>query len=68
MEPQPHNFGIYRDRLYTSAEAAEILHLHVDTVYRIPPSRLRRTKVGPRGGRTKILGADLIHYLVGKAA
>ena len=60
--------GINPDRLYSTAEAATLLRLHPDTVYRIPAGSLRRTKIGPRRGRTVILGSDLLAYLRGKAA
>lgn len=49
--------------LYDTAGVAKILGLHPDTVYRIPRALLRRTPVGPRGGRTKIMGSDLLLYL-----
>jgi len=62
-----HNIQIHQERLYTTKEVAEILGLHTDTVYRIPSALLRRTRIGPRGGRTKVLGADLLRYL-GRAA
>lgn len=55
--------AINPDRLYTTPQAAKILGLHPDTVYRIPRSLLRRTRVGPRRGRTKIRGSDLLAYL-----
>lgn len=60
--------GIDIERLYTTAEAALILDLHPDTVYRIPEAALRRTRVGPRYGRTRIAGQDLLDYLQRKAA
>ena len=49
--------------LYATADVARILGLHPDTVYRIPRAVLRRTPVGPRGGRIKIMGSDLLLYL-----
>ena len=49
--------------LYATADVAKILGLHPDTVYRIPRAVLRRTPVGPRGGRIKIMGSDLLLYL-----
>lgn len=60
--------GVHPDRLYTTNEVAEMLGLHPDTVYRIPRALLRRTAVGPHGGRTKIRGRDLLDYLDGKGA
>lgn len=60
--------NINPDRLYETPDVAELLGLHPDTVYRIPPSLLRRTRVGPKRGRTKIKGQDLLDYLNGKAA
>lgn len=60
--------NINPNRLYETSAVADLLGLHPDTVYRIPPSQLRRTRVGPRRGRTKILGQDLLDYLNGKAA
>ena len=59
---------IHPDRLYTTEQVAEYLDLHRDTVYRIPRSLLRRTAVGPKGGRTKIMGRDLLAYLRGEKA
>ena len=56
------------DRLYTVPEVAAILALHPNTVYTIPEQLLRRTRVGPRRGRTKVRGRDLLAYLDGKAA
>lgn len=68
MQTLPGLGSIHPDRLYKSAEVAEILHLHPDTVYRIPAAHLRRTRVGPNRGRTMVLGAHLIEYIVGKVA
>lgn len=56
------------DRLYTVPQVAEILDLHPNTVYSIPEQLLRRTRVGPRRGRTKVRGRDLLAYLDGRAA
>ena len=53
--------------LYDTPDVARILGLHPDTVYRIPRELLRRTPVGPRGGRTKILGSDLLKYIRGES-
>lgn len=60
--------SVHPDRLYTTNEVAQMLGLHPDTVYRIPRSLLRRTAVGPAGGRTKIRGRDLLNYVDGKDA
>lgn len=57
---------IHGDHLYRVPEAAKILGLHVDTVYRIPSKQLTKTRVGPRGGRTRIRGAHLLRYINGK--
>ena len=57
------NTPIQPDRLYTTEEAAPILGLARDTVYRIPRAQLPRVRVGPKGGGTRILGADLLEYM-----
>jgi excisionase family DNA binding protein len=59
---------IHPERLYTTSEVARVLGLHPDTVYRISSALLRRTRIGPKGGRTRVRGADLIRYLEGRAA
>ncbi len=51
------------DKLYRIPTVARILGCHPDTAYRIPASRLRRTKVGPRRGLTRVRGRDLLDYL-----
>ncbi len=51
------------NRLYTMAEVARILRMVLDTAYRIPESQLTRTRVGPRGGLTLVMGSDLLRYL-----
>lgn len=55
--------GVHPDRLYSTVQAAQALELHPDTVYKIPRALLPRTPVGPRGGRTKIRGRDLLAYV-----
>lgn len=56
--------GIHPDRLYTAKEAAAFLGLCETTVYRMGASGvLKRTGVGPRRGRTKYLGRDILQYL-----
>ena len=54
---------IHPQALYDTPEVAEVLGLHPKTVYGIPERLLPRTRVGPRRGRVKIKGADLLRYL-----
>lgn len=63
-EPGPIN----PDRLYRVPEAARIMDLHPKTVYAIPESLLKRTRVGPRRGSVRIRGRDIESYLEGKVA
>lgn len=55
--------AVHPARLYSMAEVAKIVGIHPDTAYRIPRTLLKRTPIGPRGGRTKVLGRDLLAYL-----
>lgn len=62
------NPSIHPDVLYSAPQVASFLGLHPDSVYRIPRSLLERTPVGPRGGRTKFWGRDVLKYLNHRAA
>ena len=52
-------------RLYTVAEAADILGLDRATMYEIPEAELPRCNVGPARGATRWMGADLLAYARG---
>lgn len=52
-------------RLYTAAEAADILGLDRATMYEIPDAELPRCNVGPARGATRWMGADLLAYARG---
>ena len=54
-------------RLYTVAEAADILGLDRATMYEIPEAELPRCNVGPARGATRWMGADLLAYARGAA-
>lgn len=49
-------------RLYDARETAEYFGIHRDTLYKIPDKHLPRSRVGPRRGRTKFKGADILAY------
>jgi hypothetical protein len=52
-------------RLYTAAEAADVLGLDRATMYEIPEAELPRCNVGPARGATRWMGADLLAYARG---
>lgn len=54
---------IIPDRLYTTAEVAELIDVHLKTAYAIPEKLLRRTRVGPKLGKVRVRGRDLLAYL-----
>lgn len=60
---------IHPEALYTAKDVAALLApeggkpLHVDTVYRIPEALLKKTRVGPRRGRTLYFGRHVLAYL-----
>lgn len=49
-------------RLYDAKVVAEYLGIHRDTLYKIPDRHLPRSRVGPRRGRTKFKGQDVLAY------
>ena len=51
------------ERLYPAADVAEYLGIKRDTLYLIPESRLRKVRVGPKGGRVRYRGRDVLQYL-----
>jgi hypothetical protein len=51
------------ERLYPAADVAEYLGIKRDTLYLIPESRLRKFRVGPKGGRVRYHGRDVLQYL-----
>jgi len=50
------------ERLYDASQIAEYFGIHRDTLYKIPDRLLPRTRVGPRRGRTKFKGRDVLAY------
>jgi hypothetical protein len=52
-------------RLYTAAEAADVLGLDRATMYEIPEAELSRCNVGPARGATRWMGADLLAHARG---
>lgn len=66
MEREPLTLDrIHPDRLYKAEEAAEALGLNVDSVYRLgvmKGSRLPKVPLGPKGGKTKFRGRDILRY------
>lgn len=56
---------VHPDRLYTAEQVAQVLDLNVDSVYRIgvmKNSPLPKVALGPRGGKTKFRGRDVLRY------
>jgi hypothetical protein len=64
---QPYN-GIEPTRLYTAKEAAALIGIKNEkTIYRMGSSKkLAVTRTGPKGGTTRFLGSDLIHFLASR--
>lgn len=54
---------LHPERLYDAKEVAKYLGIHRDTLYRIPDRLLKRSRVGPRRGRTKFKGRDVNAYI-----
>ncbi len=54
--------ALHPEQLYTPDRIAEYLGIKRDTLYLIPEARLPKVRVGPRGGRVRYRGRDVLRY------